>query len=121
MNRVATSFSEDVATRFMRTAEAYGQQPVMWVVHVDPAGEHDADRRCKHVNYVSHTHVGGEAEFLFAPYSIFTVHSVNWGEDGAPHRIELYAATDNRAEAEGGDGQWATPVGSEELPLAPWY
>eukprot|EP01046_Picozoa_sp_COSAG06_P041204 COSAG06_NODE_5087_length_3731_cov_98.491465_2_plen_97_part_00 len=90
-------------------------------LHIDPAGDHDADRRCKHVNYVSHSHVGGEAEFLFAPYSIFTVHSVNWGEGGAPHRTQLYATTDNRAQAEGGGGQWATPEGSEELPLAPWY
>ena len=118
---VATSFSEAVATRFMRTAEAYGRQPVMWVVHVDPAGEHDATHRCAHVNYVSHTHVGGEAEFLFAPYSIFTVRSVTWGAGGAPHRIELDVASDNRAEAEGGTGRWATPPNSEDLPLAPWY
>ena len=53
---LATSFSEAVATRFLREAQAYGRQAVMWVVFVDPAGEHDADRRCKHVNYVSHTH-----------------------------------------------------------------
>ena len=113
--------SEAVATRFMRVAEAYGRQSVMWVVHVDPAGEHDAAQRCQHVNFVSHTHVGGEAEFLFAPFSIFTVRAVTWGEGGAAHRIELDAATDNRAEAEGGGGRWATPVGSENLPLAPWY
>ena len=118
---LATSFSEDVATGFMRMAEAHGRQPVMWVVHVDPAGEHDAARRCRHVNYVSNTHCGGEAEFLFAPYSIFTVLSVEWGENGAPHRISVHAATDNQAEAEGGDGPWATPVGSEELSTAPWY
>ena len=73
---LATSFSRVTATRFLRTAEAYGQQAVMWVVHVDPSGEHDAAHRCAHVNYVSHTHVGGEAEFLFVPYSIFTVRSV---------------------------------------------
>ena len=92
----------------------------MWVVHVDPSGEHDAAHRCAHVNYVSHTHVGGEAEFLFVPYSIFTVRSVTWGEGGAAHCIEIDAASDNRVEAEGGDGRWATPVGSEGLPLAPW-
>lgn len=118
---LATSFSEAIATRFMRMAEAYGQQAVMWVVHVDPAGEHDADRRCKHVNYVSHSHVDGEAEFLFTAYSIFTVRSVTWGQAGAPHCIELDAATDNRVQAEGGAGRWATPVGSEDLPVAPWY
>eukprot|EP01046_Picozoa_sp_COSAG06_P035146 COSAG06_NODE_3745_length_4949_cov_10.597938_3_plen_70_part_00 len=67
------------------------------------------------------TAVGGEAEFLFAPYSIFTVRNVTWGQGGAPHRIELDAATDNLVQAEGGDGRWATPAGSEDLPLAPWY
>ena len=67
------------------------------------------------------TTVGGEAEFLFAPYSIFTVRNVTWGQGGAPHRIELDAATDNLVQAEGGDGRWATPAGSEDLPLAPWY
>ena len=64
--------------------------------------------------------VSGEQEYLFAAYSIFTVRAVSWGEGGAPHRIDLDAASDNRPEAEGGEGRWATPVGSEELPLAPW-
>ena len=112
------------------------------MVYVDPAGEHDADRRCKHVNYVSHTHVGGEAEFLFAPYSIFTVRKVERDVEVDPlyhtigHRIELDAATDNRPpepepalepepepepEPEGGADRWATPANSEDLPLAPWY
>ena len=71
--------------------------------------------------YVIEERGAAEAEFLFAPYSIFTVLSVEWGENGAPHRIELYAATDNRAQAAGGEGPWATPVGSEELPVVPWY
>ncbi len=74
------------------------------------------------MNYVTHSLVGGEAEYLFTAYSIFTVRAVAWGEgEGAFHRIELDASSDNRAEAEGGEGRWATPVGSEELPLAPWY
>ena len=62
-----------------------------------------------------------EQEYLFTAYSIFTVRSVAWGAGGAPHRIELDAASDNRVEAEGGEGRWATPAGSEHLPLAPWY
>jgi hypothetical protein len=78
-------------------------------------------QRCKHVNFVQHSLVPGEQEYLFAPYSIFTVRSVRWGAGGAPHRIELDAASDNRAAAEGGaSGRWATPAGSEDLPLAPW-
>ena len=35
--------------------------------------------------------------------------------------VELDAASDNRVEAEGGEGRWATPPNCEELPLAPWY
>ena len=100
----------------------------MWVVHVDPEGEHDATKRCKHVNFVQHSLVVDdygnpeEQEYLYAAYSIFTVRATTWGEDGEPHRIELDAALDNKSEAEGGSsGRWATPAGSEALPLAPWY
>ena len=88
---------------------------------MDPAGEDDQTQRCKHVNFVTHSLVGDEAEYLFTAYSIFTVRSVTWGEGGAAHRIEIDAAADNCVEAEGGGGRWATPVGSEGLPLAPWF
>ena len=130
---LATSFERDTALRFLRTQEAYGHQGMLWVVRVDPAGERDAVQRCKHVNFVSHSlivdHAGVpvEREYLFAAYSIFNVRSVAWNVeiDAATHlvghRIELDAASDNRAEAEGGEGRWATPVGSQDLPLAPWY
>ncbi len=90
---------------FIRRASA--QAKIKWVVRIDPAGEHDPERRCKHVNFVSHSHVQGEAEFLFAPYSVFEVRSVAWGEGGAPSRVELDAAVDNKRER-------------EDLPLAPW-
>ena len=86
-----------------------------------PGWEHDSAQRCKHVNFVSHSLVDGEAEYLFTAYSIFTVRSVTWCAGGAPHRIELDAASDNNAAAEGGHGPWAPPPGSEQLPLAPWY
>ena len=118
---LATSFSRPKAMEFVRRQEAYGRQGILWTVHVDPAGEADPSKRCKHVNLVQKSLVPGEQEYLFTAYSIFTVRSVVWGADGAPHRIELDAASDNRAEAEGGEGRWATPAGSERLPLAPWY
>ena len=98
---------------------------MLWVVHVDPAGEHDMEKRCKHVNYVSHTLVDGEAEFLFTAYSVFTVRKVEWDvhEGGDTfHKIELDAASDNNPAAEGrSSGRWATPPHSEHAPLAPWY
>ena len=52
-----------------------------------------------------------EKEFLFAPYSVFTVESGEWSDnpdDDTPHIIHLRAAIDNRKE-------------SDDLPLAPWY
>ena len=52
-----------------------------------------------------------ESEFLFAPYSVFTVVSVEASARNsylAPHVITLRAAVDNRLEP-------------EDLPLAPWY
>ena len=101
-------------------AQQKGFQSVLWVVHVDPAGEDDVTKRCKHVNFVEHSLVAGEKEYLFAAYSIFSVRKVSWGEGGAPHLIEIDAASDNKPEAEGGAGRWATPAGSEGLSLAPW-
>ena len=124
---LATSFDENVAREFLFRAAENSPEQIMWVVYVDPEGETVPARRCMHVNYVENSHIKNsdgtprEAEYLFAPYSIFTVRSVTWGADGVPHRVELDAASDNRAEAEGGQGRWATPPHSEDLPLAPWY
>jgi hypothetical protein len=59
---------------------------------------------------VSRSNVGGEQEFLFVPYSVFTVVKVEWSDNptGAnPHHVFVEAALDNSVE-------------SEELPLAPW-
>lgn len=89
-------------------ARATGPAKIKWIVHIDPAGEHNPELRCKHVNYVANTHVAGEAEFLFTPYSVFTVRSVTWSADTSPHRVVLDAAVDNKLER-------------EDLPLAPWY
>ena len=76
---------------------------MLWRVRIDP------DRKCLHVNLVKKTNVAGEEEYLFAPYSAFTVLSAEWntGTDNDPHVIELVAAVDNKAEP-------------EDLPLAPW-
>ena len=38
-----------------------------WVIHLDPAGQQNLMKRCKHVNLVSSSNVDGEEEFLFAP------------------------------------------------------
>ncbi len=117
---LATSFAESKAEFFRSMAQQKGFQSILWVIQVDPDGEHDITKRCKHVNFVHHSLVPGEQEYLFTAYSIFTVRAVKWGKAGAPHRIDLDAASDNRPEAEGGSGRWATPANCEELPRAPW-
>lgn len=108
---LATSFSEDKAYGFWYRAHVESGLPaVKWVVYVDPRGETSQRYRCKHVNLVTKTNVPGEQEYLFAPYSVFTVRSVQFSEsanDDEPHLIELDAAIDNRKE-------------SEDLPTAPW-
>ena len=69
------------------------------------------DRR-RQVNYVESSKFGDlEAEYLFAPYSVFTVVSVAPSapnSDINPHVITLEAAVDNKIEP-------------KDLPLAPWY
>jgi hypothetical protein len=96
----ATSFSQAVADRFLLRSTM--PKKVRWVVRT---------QRCVHVNLVTKRVPGlpDEQEYLFAPYSSFTVRSAEWraGSDAEPHIIELVAAADNKAEP-------------EDLPLAPW-
>jgi hypothetical protein len=100
---LATSFLESTADDFIRRSA----MPVKakWLIRIDPA------RKCRHVNLVTRRvpNLPDEQEYLFAPYSAFTVISARWraGTVADPHVIELHAAPDN--------------IGpSEELPLAPW-
>ena len=58
---------------------------------------------------VSKTLISGELEYLFAPYSVFTLVSVKWSDELVkPHKFTLRPVIDNKLE-------------DEELPLAPWY
>ena len=77
---------------------------VRWVIRFDPK------LKCVHVNLVTKRVPGlaDEHEYLFAPYSAFTVIKSTWNEgtDASPHVIELMAAADNKLQP-------------EDLPLAP--
>ena len=89
---------------------ADGKTPVKWIVEMDPRGRDNVVFKCKHVNFVD-TNTLGEEEFLFAPYSVFTVLEVHVPADASdtdPVLVRLMAAVDNLKEAEG-------------LELAPWY
>jgi len=102
---LATSGDKDVAERFCERAYDKGFSPVRWTFHLDKK------RKCKHVCYVDRNNIPGESEFLFVPYSCFTVKSVRWQEKPnwvSPHEIELKIAIDNRFHDH------------EVLPLAPW-
>ncbi len=108
---LATSFNEDVAYRFLYMKFADGKTPVKWIVELDPRGRDTLQYRCKHVNYCENSDVAGEEEFLFAPYSVFTVLSITVPPvitDDAPVVVRLQAAVDNLKE-------------QEDLQLAPWY
>jgi hypothetical protein len=90
---------------FCRRAEVMGQPPVLYIFKVDK------DFGCVHVNYVDRTNCVGEREFLFVPYSVFTVESVEWEANPKwtkPHVITLKVAIDNTHH-------------SENLPLSPWH
>ena len=106
---LATSFNERKADDFIGWADT--PATVKWIIGVDPRGETNRRYKCKHVNLVTDTHVANEFEYLFSPYSVFTVTRVEWAStpDDA-HTIELRAANDNDNRRE-----------SEDLPLAPWY
>ena len=53
----------------------------------------------KHVQLLQESHVGGEKEYLFSAFSVFTVreieHSPTPTDPTTPHRITLEVALDN--------------------------
>jgi len=104
---LATAFDKAICDRFIRRMTDPSLSPVRWKIMLDPRGEKSYAHRCKQAGYVSCTHVPGEEEYLFCPYSVFTVKTVEWGDGIEPHEITIEAFQDNRR---------AGP----NLPLAPW-
>ena len=105
---LSTSDNREIAVAFARRAA--GHHPcVMWRVTFDPRGKSCAEYRVKHMSFVSKTLIAGEREYLFVPYSVFTLISVKWSDTLiVPHEFTIRAARDNKEE-------------DECLPLAPWY
>eukprot|EP00966_Prymnesium_polylepis_P010850 249878-Prymnesium_polylepis.1 len=95
---LATSFNRDVADDFTKRA-AVGER-VRWTFVFDPV------KRCQHVNFIDIGVVKSEREFLFAPFSAFTVRSVS--EENGMYLITVAAVHDNKS----------VP---EDLPIAPWH
>jgi len=96
----ATSSNQDVALCFMRKTPNKDMR-VLWVVHLPSAAE------CAHVRLIdAKSSCKGEEEYLFPPYSTFTVLSSSKDEQGH-YVVELQAAACNKLE-------------DESLPSAPW-
>lgn len=106
---LACTTAKDTAEDFLdRIALQY--DPIMWILHID------GRKKCLHVNFMDASQVVDndcvvlEEEYLFAPFSAFTVLEARWKEKATtcdPHEIELDVFPDNRK-------------ADENLPLAPW-
>ena len=78
---LATSLKESKARGFISGSWLASATPalrgsmvaVLFRVHVDPRGETEWDNRVKHAHLVENSLFKDEFEYLFAPYSVFTV------------------------------------------------
>lgn len=105
---LATSDSRTVASGFAFKADKT-HPCAMWRILFDKRGKDHPEHRVQHMTFVSKTLIKGENEYLFAPYSVFTLSSIQWSDDvRKPHEFTVRAARDNKNE-------------DENLPLAPWY
>ena len=103
---LVTSSDPAVASGF---ASADPEHPcASWRFEFDRRGETDAEYRVRHMAFVSKALIPTEEEYLFAPYSVFTLVSVKWSATRGPHKFILQPAIDNITE-------------DESMPLAPWY
>lgn len=105
---LATSLRRKIAVAFaLRASETMAR--VLWRISVDVRGITDPIYRCRHAFVLEKTHIPGEEEYLFVPYSTFTVMEAKWSDNSTePHEILVTASKDNLNE-------------DDDLPLAPWY
>lgn len=105
---LATTCKKAIAAKFASVCSKEHPR-ALWRIVFDPRGKHQAEYRVNHMTFVTNTLFRGEGEYLFAPYSVFTLVSVEWSEElRKPHDFVIQAAIDNKRE-------------EENLPLAPWY
>ena len=105
---LATSESKGTATSFVHRVEQ-NRPRALWRVKFHRRGKTRAEYRVQHVSFVSHTLIPGEGEYLFAPYSVFTLLSVKWSSQlRKPHEFTIRPAVCNQEE-------------DENMPLSPWY
>jgi len=85
---------------------------ILWCIMLDGRGRTESEFRCKHAKFVLKTEVEGEMEFLFAPYSVFTVIRTDfspqdWSSRSARYTVCIEASIDNDSS-------------EKNLGLAPW-
>ena len=71
--------------------------------------------KCVHVNFIMHTAMPKEKEFLMPPYTVLILEELTPSKDleKEPHRITVRVASDNLKDENGNPH-------CENLPLAPW-
>ena len=101
---VASSLKEAKAIFFMELGEknSGGKVAVMMRIRVDPRGLLHPSFRCQHAHLVELSMFPDEFEYLFAPYSLFTIFSVTnaSGSIRDPYIVTLDAALDHVGFAE---------------------
>lgn len=111
---LAASTKQKVDVRFCnRTHQRNKKEPILFILHLDEKNE-TKRTKCFNVRYLGANPFPSDDhkdEFLFAPYSVFTIRSVTWLDDPSvanPHIIHLVVAVDSGQEPEG-------------LPLIYWH
>merc|ERR1712224_211542 len=95
---LATSFSQQITRHFMRRARKK-EKRVLWCIQLDERGRDDPLYQVQNVAWLTASHVKGEEEYLFSPYSVFKVVECTWStDDESPHSIVVKAALDNQLE-----------------------
>merc|ERR1711934_408278 len=100
---LATSVHREVAASFaFKASMANPSHPcAMWRITFDPKGKEYPKYRVRHMTLVSKTLIMSEHEYLFSPYSVFTLVSVKWSAGLTnPHEFTIRAARDNKGEDE---------------------
>ena len=105
---LATSTQRKIGEMFCHRAVQRKIDSVLYIFHLDSVSK----TKCYNVNSISdHSNVANEKEFLFLPYSIFTVRFVSIKNETSvsnPHIVHLDVAKDSERE-------------SEFLPLIYWH
>ena len=105
---LATTIKRTVARSFAFKADK-DHPCALWRIQFDSRGKTRYEYRVQHMAFVAKTLIEGEYEYLFAPYSVFKLVSIEWSAKlEKPHEFTIQPSVNNKVE-------------DEYLPLARWY